>query len=152
MGFLLAGLHISLLPAARVIVTEVSQLASDNRRGESVGFARRTSRVTPLGLRLHFVLSKGTGDVTALADRTRHHQPSRAQPYLGLPQRHIRLLADAAPQRLPDLVARLMKRRKAALSRRRAAHRAWQTASTLQARGADRSHTRDRSRDHGLEL
>jgi len=87
----------------------------------------------------------GTGDVTALADRTRHHQPSRAQPYLGLPQRHIRLLADAAPQRLPDLVARLMKRRSAALSRRRAAHRAWQTASTLQARGADRSHTRDRS-------
>jgi len=77
---------------------------------------------------------------------------SRAQPYLGLPQRHIRLLADAAPQRLPDLVARLMKRRSAALSRRRAAHRAWQTASTLQARGADRSHTRDRSRDHGLEL
>ena len=151
MGFLLAGLHISLLPAARVIVTEVSQLASDNRRGESVGFAS-ASRVTPLGLRLHFVLSKGTGDVTALADRTRHHQPSRAQPYLGLPQRHIRLLADAAPQRLPDLVARLMKRRSAALSRRRAAHRAWQTASTLQARGADRSHTRDRSRDHGLEL
>jgi len=94
----------------------------------------------------------GTGDVTALADRTRHHQPSRAQPYLGLPQRHIRLLADAAPQRLPDLVARLMKRRSAALSRRRAAHRAWQTASTLQARGADRSHTRGRSRDHGLEL
>ena len=39
-GFPLAGLHISLLPAARVIVTEVSQLASDNRGGESVGFAK----------------------------------------------------------------------------------------------------------------
>jgi hypothetical protein len=57
-GFPLAGLHISLLPAARVIVTEVSQLASDNRGGESVGFARRTWGVTPWGLRLHFVFEQ----------------------------------------------------------------------------------------------
>lgn len=57
-GFPLAGLHISLLPAARVIVTEVSQLASDNRGGESVGFARRTWGVTPWGLRLHVVFEQ----------------------------------------------------------------------------------------------
>jgi hypothetical protein len=44
------------LPAARVIVTDMSQLASDNRRGESVGFARRTSGVTPWGRRWHFVV------------------------------------------------------------------------------------------------
>ena len=57
-GFPLAGLHISLLPAARVIVTEVSQLASDNRGGESVGFARRTSGVTSWGLGLPFVFEQ----------------------------------------------------------------------------------------------
>ena len=45
-----------MLPAARVIVTDMSQLASDNRRGESVGFARRTSGVTPWGRRWHFVV------------------------------------------------------------------------------------------------
>jgi hypothetical protein len=38
-----------------VIVTEVSQLVSDNRRGESVGFARRTSGVTPWGLTTAFI-------------------------------------------------------------------------------------------------
>jgi hypothetical protein len=42
------------------------------------------------------------------------------------------LAADTAPQQLPDLVSRLMNRRTAALSRRRAAHRAWQTATTVQ--------------------
>ena len=62
------------------------------------------------------------------------------------------LAADTVPQRLPDLVAGLVNRRSAALSRRRAAHRAWQTATTVPAQGADRSYTRDRSRDHGLEL
>jgi hypothetical protein len=60
--------------------------------------------------------------------------------------------AGSTPQRLPGLVARLMNRRSAALSRRRAAHRAWQTATTVQARGDDQSHTRDRGREHGLEL
>ena len=57
-GFPLAGQHISLLPAARVIVTEVSQLVSDNRGGESVGFARRTWGVTSRGLGLHFVVEQ----------------------------------------------------------------------------------------------
>jgi hypothetical protein len=64
-GFPLAGLHISLLPAARVIVTEVSQLASDNRRGESVGFARRTSGVTAWGLGLHLVVEQDQQSPTA---------------------------------------------------------------------------------------
>ena len=60
-GFPLAGLHISLLPAARVIVTEVSQLASDNRGGESVGFARRTWGVTPWAYDCISYLSKIRG-------------------------------------------------------------------------------------------
>jgi hypothetical protein len=60
--------------------------------------------------------------------------------------------ANTVPQRLPDPVARLVNRRSAALSRRRATHRAWRTASTVQARAADRSHIRGRSRDYGLEL
>jgi hypothetical protein len=44
LGFSSPAAGHSVTPAARVIVTEVSQLASGlNRRGESVGFARRTS-------------------------------------------------------------------------------------------------------------
>jgi len=45
-----------------------------------------------------------------------------------------------------------MNRRTAALSLRRAAHRAWQTANTVQSWAVDCSHTRDRTREHGLEL
>jgi hypothetical protein len=69
-----------------------------------------------------------------------------------LPGTAHQVAADTVPQRLPDLVARLMNRRSAAVARRRAAHRVWQTATTVQARAADRSYTRDRSREHGLEL
>jgi hypothetical protein len=61
---------------------------------------------------------------------------------------------------LPDLAARLVNRRSAAVARRRTAHHTWQAAATqttaamtqARARAADGSHTRDRSRDEGLEL
>jgi conjugative relaxase-like TrwC/TraI family protein len=70
------------------------------------------------------------------------------------------IAADTQPQLLPDLVARLINRRSAALARWRTVHRTWQAAATVQlaaamppARAADRRrHTRDRNREHGLEL
>lgn len=84
-----------------------------------------------------------------------HHAARAARAILAhndVPGTAHQVAADTVPQRLPDLVARLVNRRSAAASRRRAAHTAWQTATTVPLRVADRTYARDRSRDRGLEL
>jgi hypothetical protein len=60
--------------------------------------------------------------------------------------------ADTALPGLPDLVEQLMNRRSATLSRRRAAHHAWHSATAGQPQPADRSHARDRSRELALSF
>jgi hypothetical protein len=70
------------------------------------------------------------------------------------------IAADTQRHLLPHLVARLMNRRSAAAAHWRTAHRTWQAAAAqlaaamtqAQAHAADRSHIRDRTREHGLEL